>query len=69
MTTITLKVNERTKAGKTVLSFLKFITEESKGVEVLHTPNYETLIAIQEAQKGKVIRAKNSKDLFKKLKS
>ena len=68
MTTITLKVNEKSKAGKTMLSFLKFITEESKGVEVVHTPNYDTLLAIQEAKQGKVIRGKNAKDLFRKLK-
>jgi hypothetical protein len=67
MKTITLKVNEKTKAGKSLLSFLKFITKESKGVEVIHTPNYDTLLAIQEAKSGKVIRAKNSKELLKKI--
>jgi hypothetical protein len=67
MKTITLKVNEKTKAGKSLLSFLKFITKESKGVEVIHTPNYDALLAIQEAKSGKVIRAKNSKELLKKI--
>ena len=38
MTTITLKINERTKAGKALLSLLEFFTKEGKGVEVIDTP-------------------------------
>lgn len=37
MTTITLKINERTKAGKTLLSVLNFFASEKKGVEVIET--------------------------------
>ncbi|MEQ1732842.1 MAG: DUF2683 family protein [Bacteroidia bacterium] len=38
MTTITLKINERTKAGKTLLNVLQFFTQEKDGVEVI-APN------------------------------
>ena len=37
MTTITLKINERTKAGKTLLSVLNFFTSEKEGIEVIKT--------------------------------
>jgi hypothetical protein len=40
---------------------MKFITKETKGVEVIHTPNFDTLLTIQEAKSGKVICSKNSK--------
>jgi hypothetical protein len=37
MTTITLKINERSKAGKTLLNVLQFFTQEKDGVEVIET--------------------------------
>jgi hypothetical protein len=38
MTTITLKINERTKMGKIILDLIKFCSSENKGVEVLYFP-------------------------------
>ncbi|TAE35280.1 MAG: hypothetical protein EAY66_09290 [Sphingobacteriales bacterium] len=37
MTTIMLKINERTKAGKTLISMLNFFTSEKEGVEIIKT--------------------------------
>ena len=37
MTTITLKINERTKAGKTLLAMVNFFTSEKEGVEIIDT--------------------------------
>jgi hypothetical protein len=37
MITITLKINERTKAGKTLLSMVNFFTSEKEGVEIIET--------------------------------
>lgn len=68
MTTVTVKIDERTKAGKTFLALLDFFSHEEKGVEITHTPNYETLEAIQDARNGKVISAENVTELFTKLK-
>ena len=67
MKTITLKINERSKAGKVLLSLVRHFTTEGKGVEVIPTPNKETINAMVEAKQGKTIKAKNSKELFKKL--
>jgi hypothetical protein len=68
MTTITLKINEKTKAGKALLSIVNLISSENKGVEVCDAPNFETVKAMYEAKiKMGLTKAKNSKDLFKKL--
>jgi hypothetical protein len=68
MTTITLKINEKSKAGKTLLSMVRFFTEEKNGVELLKTPNLETVKAMYEAEnKIELTRVKNSKELFEKL--
>jgi hypothetical protein len=68
MTTITLKINEKSKAGKTLLSMVQFFTEEKNGVEIVKTPNLETVKAMYEVEnKIGVTRVKNSKELFKKL--
>lgn len=68
MTTITLKINEKSKAGKTLLSMVRFFTEEKNGVELLTTPNLETVKAMYEVEnKIGITSVKNSKDLFEKL--
>ncbi len=68
MTTITLKINEKTKAGKTLLSMVRFFTEEKKGVEILKTPNATTQKVINEAKKGVGINKSSShSDLMEKL--
>jgi hypothetical protein len=84
MTTITLKINERSKAGKTLLSLLDFFTSENNGVEIVanpnddkkkvsdvseNIPNTETIEAINDAKKGKVYRSKDLKDLMQHLNS
>jgi hypothetical protein len=56
MTTITLKINERTKMGKIILDLIKLSSAEKKGVEVLYYPNEETLEAIKEAEEGKTTK-------------
>lgn len=70
MTTITLKINEKSSFGKLFLEFVKTFVSEKKGVEIVKTPNAETLKAIEEVEKGiGVIKAKNVDELFKKLKA
>ena len=66
MTTITLKINEKTKAGKAFLFMVDLISSEKKGVEVCDTPNFETIKAMYDAKnKINITKAKNSEDLFK----
>jgi len=68
MATVTLKINEKTKEGKTLMSLLEFFVSEKKGVELVQTPNIETLKAMYEAEnKIGVSKTKNTEDLFKKL--
>jgi len=68
MTTIALKINENTEAGKALLSLINLFTSENKGVEICEVPNFETVKAMYDAENKKALtKAKDSKDLFKKL--
>ncbi|OFY90551.1 MAG: hypothetical protein A3K10_10235 [Bacteroidetes bacterium RIFCSPLOWO2_12_FULL_31_6] len=68
MTTITLKINEKSSLGKLFLEFVKTFVSEKKGVEIVNTPNAETLKVIEDAKKGiGVNKVKNSAELFKQL--
>lgn len=53
MTTITLKINEKSSLGKLFLEFVKTFVSEKKGVEIVKVPNAETLKAMQDAENGK----------------
>ena len=68
MTTITLKINKQSKAGKLMFDFIELITKQP-GVEILEDkiPNEETIKAIEDAYSGKTTKVKNSKELFKNL--
>lgn len=68
MTTLTLKINERTEAGKMILETLKLWQSHEKTIEVVKVPNAKTLKAIQEARAGiGIIKTKSHSDLMKKL--
>jgi|GEM_PF-3417358 len=68
MTTLILKVNEKTKAGKTFLSMVDFFLTEKEGIEVVENPNKVTQKAMHEAEnKIGLTKTKNTKDLFEKL--
>jgi antitoxin component of RelBE/YafQ-DinJ toxin-antitoxin module len=67
MTTLTLKINDRTKRGQALIEFLKQYVIGDKNVEVVKMPNEETIKAIEEVESGKVIKAKNAADLIRKL--
>ncbi|MBX3163052.1 MAG: hypothetical protein KF900_01110 [Bacteroidetes bacterium] len=68
MTTITLKINERTKAGKAFLEFSKSFLQESKAVTVVeespYKPEFVAKIRRAEKQKGIVV---NPKDVWGSL--
>jgi antitoxin component of RelBE/YafQ-DinJ toxin-antitoxin module len=69
MTTISLKINEKTKKGQAFIEFLKQYVINDETVELVKTPNAETIKAIEEVYSGKVIKAKNATELIKKLNS
>jgi N-acetyl-gamma-glutamylphosphate reductase len=57
MTTITLKINEKTKKGKALLAFLKAFYAEKDAVQVVDEPkspyNKEFVAKIEKARKEK----------------
>jgi UDP-N-acetylmuramyl tripeptide synthase len=68
MTTITLKINERTKKGKAFLEMARAFFEDSKEIEIIKVPNAATQKAIDESKKGKGLSSSTShKDLMEKL--
>ena len=69
METIKLKINKRTSYGKALLELIKIGINEKKGVEIVdeNEPNLATVKAIEDVEKGKTFKVKNSKDLFKEL--
>ena len=58
MATYTITVNERTKAGKSLVSYLR-------DLGVIDEPNAETLAAIKEIKSGGGTRCETFEDYFK----
>ena len=69
MTTLTLKINDKTIAGKTFLAFLKTFVAKEKAVEIVKTPNAGLQESIADYKTGRVIKAKNATELIKKLRA
>jgi hypothetical protein len=82
MTTLTIKLNERTKAGKAFLAIADFF-KDSKGIEIIenpegvnekspkiskNTPNDLTLKIMKETEEGlNLTKTDSHKDLMDKL--
>lgn len=64
-----LKINQRTSYGKALLELIKLESMKKKGVEIVdeNEPDSATIKAIEDVEKGKAFKVKNSKDLFKEL--
>jgi len=70
MTTITLKINERTRKGKEFLEMARAFFEDSKEIEIIKVPKATPQKAINDAKKGKGLSGSTShKDLMDKLMS
>lgn len=41
MTTITIKINERTKVGKALMTLIETFSKEEKGVEIISDDSYD----------------------------
>ncbi|OAB26278.1 hypothetical protein SAMN05444395_11334 [Flavobacterium fryxellicola] len=79
MTTITLKINERTKAGKAFLEMTNVLVKDSKGIEIIATgPNKTTekkseiynpefVAMIKKAQKSKKRTVVDPNDIWGSL--
>ena len=61
MTTITIKINERTKACKALKNLIEFFSKEHKGIEIVsdtkseYNPEFVKKIKETENQKGIII--------------
>jgi len=49
------------------LELIRIGVSEKKGIEVVEEPNAETLRAMEDVEKGKTFKVKNSKELFEEL--
>ncbi|SHK96700.1 DUF2683 family protein [Flavobacterium xanthum] len=79
MTTITLKINERTKAGKAFLEMTNVLVKDSKGIEIIATRpnktsekkseiyNPEFVAMIKKAQKSKKRTVVDPNDIWGSL--
>jgi triosephosphate isomerase len=66
---ITLKINEKSKIGKLLATMIELFSKDKNDVEILITPNFETLQAMEDTVNGKVIRANSAKELIASFKS
>lgn len=81
METITIEINKRTAAGKTVMGILEYFSKNSKGVKIKKTnsknptypvsknnPNAATMRSMEKTKKRiDLTHCDNSDDMFKKL--
>ncbi|MCO5231090.1 MAG: hypothetical protein M9958_08040 [Chitinophagales bacterium] len=69
MTTITIKINERTKAGKTLKELIEIFSKENKGVEIVSDKspyNADFVAKIRRAEKQKSIKV-NPNNIWESL--
>jgi hypothetical protein len=75
---VTIKIDERTKAGKILLKLIELYSEGQKGIEIVepdtkakqreNIPNARTLKTIEETDKGIALtKTKSHADLMEKL--
>ncbi|MGC4129701.1 MAG: type II toxin-antitoxin system RelB/DinJ family antitoxin [Bergeyella sp.] len=71
METITLKINESTKAGKVFKEMLEVVYSKQKGIEIVEEkspkPNKETIKAMRELKNGKGVKFNSVDELFKSI--
>lgn len=70
METITIKIDKRTKIGKTFMQMVEaFAKNNEKEVKILEefAPNKETANILRQNRNKKGTKAKNAADMFKKM--
>ena len=72
MTTLTIKINERTKAGKSFMALIELFSKENKGVEIISDKksiyNPEFVKMIKEAEANPVRIKVDPKNVWQSLK-
>ena len=70
MATYTITISDGSNKTKHLLGLIKEIAEtEKEYITIEHTPNSETLKALQDSKSGKVVKTKSKEDFFSKLNS
>lgn len=67
MSTVTVRINSKSKRGKHILAILSDMAKLGNDIELENTPNAETLKALEDAHKKIGFKAENIDDLFKQL--
>ncbi len=67
MTTITLKINDKTTKGKSFFEFLNQYILTDKTVELVKEPNEKTLKAVKNVRLGKTVKTSGVKDFLKQM--
>jgi len=67
MTTVTVKINSKSKRGKHLIALLSDMAKHGNDIQLEDVPNAETAKAINDARAKKGFKAKNVDDLFKQL--
>lgn len=68
MSTVTVRINSKSKRGKHILAILADMAKLGNDIELENIPNAETVKAIEEVRKGNVTKCENVADLMAKLK-
>jgi hypothetical protein len=64
MSTITVKISSKTRRGKYLSDLLQEMAKTGKDIKIEHTPNAETIEAMEDAENGKVTRVNSVDELF-----
>jgi hypothetical protein len=67
MTTVTIKISTKSKKAKHLIGLIEEMAKTDKGIYETTLPNSITQKAMDEAEKGKVKRAKSVDDLFNSI--
>jgi hypothetical protein len=69
MTTVTIKISTKSKKAKLLIGLIEEMAKTDKGIKIYETPlpNSITQKALDDAEKGKVKRAKSVDDLFNSI--
>jgi hypothetical protein len=68
MTTITLKINEKSKAGKILTGMIELLSKNKSDVEIIKNDSKSGIEeAIEDIKQGTINSYKDSNELFKKV--
>lgn len=70
MATYTITISDRTIKTKHLLGLIKEMAKtENEYIIIEHTPNTETLKALEDSKSGQVVKTKSKEDFYAKLNS